>query len=216
MPLYRQADRIVFFIHIPKTGGSTVEEVLKARGARQALKYHKRQGFSQTTPQHMHREIFRNWVPPGFYDYAFCLVRNPYSRMASEYRYRATLTKTSLPPFNDWAMATLGEYEKNPFLFDNHIRPQVEFPTQKCAVFRLEDGLDTPIRTALAELGMTDEGLTIHHARKSTHSPLDVQRKTIDRITAFYAEDFKTYGYDPKDVPKSLFKVAPWWRSVLK
>ena len=37
MPIYRHVDKLIHLVHVPKTGGSTVEEVVKAAGAMQAM-----------------------------------------------------------------------------------------------------------------------------------------------------------------------------------
>lgn len=204
MPLYRNADKLVCFVHIPKTGGSTVEEVLKAAGAAQALKYHKRLGYSNATPQHMDWAVLRHWIPASFYDYAFAVVRNPFARLVSEYRWRGTLVQGELPGFDTWVNRQFDRYDEDPYLHDNHMRPQVEYIGQGVEVFRLEDGLEAPIRAGLERLGLPTDSIDIHHARKSDHSTLTVTPRTIKRIVAFYAKDFARFGYDVKEIPASL------------
>ena len=201
MPIYRNADRLVLFVHIPKTGGSTVEEVLKARGARQALKYHKRLGYANATPQHMPWEVTRHWVTTEFCDYIWAVVRNPYNRLLSEYRWRETLSKQDLVGFDEWVNKTFDQYAATPYMLDNHIRPQVEFVSKSVKVFRLEDGLEKAVEAGLAALAMPVEGIVLHHKRKSKHEPVEVAPATVDRIRQFYAEDFINFDYDPAKLP---------------
>ncbi|WP_162183423.1 MULTISPECIES: sulfotransferase family 2 domain-containing protein [unclassified Leisingera] len=210
MPLYRNGDKVILFVHIPKTGGSTVEEVLKAAGAPQALKYHKRLGYSNATPQHMHWEVLKHWLPAGFYDYAFAVVRHPMARMVSEYRWRRVLTKTrELPDFDTWVRRQLKRYGEDSFILDNHIRPQGEFIGARVEVFRLEDGLESPVRAGLEHLGLDTEALEIHHARKSERDTLSATEQTLQRIRKFYAADFERFGYDPEQLPKDLQISSP-------
>ena len=126
-----------------------VDHINLSYGAAQALKYHKRLGYCAATPQHMHWEILRLWIQEGFYDYAMGIVRNPYARLISEYRWRQALTDVELSPFDEWANQHLDRYEKQPFELDNHIRPQSAFVGKKVEIFKLEDGLDAPIKKAL-------------------------------------------------------------------
>ena len=205
MPLYRNGRKLVLFVHIPKTGGSTVEEVLKAAGAAQALKYHKRLGYSKSTPQHMTWDITRHWVPRDFYDFAFTVVRNPVARMASEYRWRGTVSATALPDFDAWANKHMSLHAQNPYLLDNHIRPQADFTGPRVRIFRLEDGLEDPIRIGLKRLGLEGGDVPIHHARKSRIEDLQVTPQTLDRIRAFYRVDYETFGYSPNTpLPRGL------------
>lgn len=208
MPLYRNSDRVILFMHIPKTGGSTLEEVLKARGAEQALKYHKRLGYSNANPQHMHWDVVKHWIPASFYDFSLAMIRNPYSRLVSEYRWRASISDSEMPPFSLWVQRQFVAYSQNPFLLDNHIRPQVQFVSKKCKIFRLEDGLERPIRIALRRLDMSSRGLEIHHKRKSSHSPVDVGKNLVEKIKMFYNEDFERFEYDPEDVPETLYNIV--------
>ncbi|MGR3762453.1 sulfotransferase family 2 domain-containing protein (plasmid) [Roseobacteraceae bacterium NS-SX3] len=204
MPLYRTSDKVILFIHIPKTGGSTVEEVLAVSGAAQALKYHKRLGYSSSTPQHMAWDVIQYWLPQGFYDYAFTLVRNPVARLVSEYRWRKSLSETPLPDFDTWVKRQLARYAKNNYILDNHIRPQSEFIGPDVEVFRLEDGIEFPIYAGLDQLGLHADDIEIHHARRSETSPLTVTAQTLEDIRTFYAADFECFGYDPATIPGTL------------
>lgn len=205
MPLYRNADKVILFIHIPKTGGSTVENVLRAAGAAQALKGHKRVGFSHSTPQHMQWTVTRQWIPQSFYDYSMAVVRNPFARIASEYRWRVGMSSAPLPDFNKWIASRFRAYETDNYILDNHIRPQNHFVGKDVDVFRLEDGLDAPILAGMARLGLPPERATIQHANRTKPMPLPASSSTIARIAQFYSEDFRIFGYSPSETPDGLF-----------
>lgn len=209
MPLYRNKDRAILLVHIPKTGGSSLEEMLVSAGAMQALKFHKRLGFSASTPQHMQWDVLRHWVPKEFYNFSFTIVRNPYARLASEYAWRQAISNTPLPPFNTWICAALKRFKKNPYVLDNHIRPQHEFIGPKVRVFRLEDGLDPVAKIAFRRLGLTYKAPTTPHVRKSQHVVIDIEQSTLEALRAFYAADFETLGYDIDALPEHLFKLVP-------
>lgn len=209
MPLYRHHDRAILLVHIPKTGGSSLEEILVHAGAAQALKFHKRLGFSASTPQHMQWDVLQRWVPDGFYDYSLTIVRNPFDRLASEYAWRARVSGKPIVAFNPWVRKTLKRYDQNPYIHDNHIRPQVDFVGPDVVVFKLEDGLDPVAKTAFDQLGLEYSAPQMPHVRKSTHQLIEIEQATLGLVRAFYAADFATYGYDPDVVPAHLFAVVP-------
>lgn len=196
MPLYRYKAKMALFVHIPKTGGSTVEEVLKDAGAHQALKYHKRLGYSNSTPQHMQWDVLRHWIPKDFYSFAFAMVRHPVARIVSEYHWRTRISKRTLPAFDPWVNKHFDLFVEQPYILDNHIRPQAEFVGPPVRIFRLEDGLEPPIRAAFEHLQLGGGTPAIHHARKSEAETLEVTPATLARIKTFYAGDYETFGYD--------------------
>ncbi len=209
MPLYRNNDRAILLVHIPKTGGSSLEEMLVDAGALQALKFHKRLGFSASTPQHMHWEVLNRWVPKQFYNFSLTIVRNPFDRIASEYAWRTHISAKPVAPFNTWLRDTLDAYPKTPFIYDNHIRPQVDFVGPKVRVFKLEDGLDPAAKMAFRRLGLTYRKPQTPHVRKSKHQIIEIEHSVLDRLRAFYADDFTAFGYDPDVVPAHLFQIVP-------
>jgi hypothetical protein len=66
------------FIHIPKTGGSSINHLL-----------YPYRDFELSTIHHVPIETFRNWTPTHIFDslYKFCFVRNPWDLQVSVWRY---------------------------------------------------------------------------------------------------------------------------------
>lgn len=209
MPLYSYNDRTILLVHIPKTGGSSIEEMLVEAGAKQALKFHKRLGYAACTPQHMHWEILCRWVPKNFYNFSLAIVRNPFDRLASEYAWRTHISNDPAPEFNTWMRDTLNRYKKNPYVHDNHIRPQVDFVGPRVKVFKLEDGLNAAAKMAFRRLRITYRKPKLPHVRKSKHTVLDIEQSLLEQVCAFYAADFETFEYSADDVPAHLFRVVP-------
>ncbi len=213
MPLYRNGGNIVFFVHIPKTGGTTVEFALSAAGAAEALRFKGKRRYSKSTLQHMHASVYREAVPREFYDWSFAIVRNPFDRFASEYKMKV-IDAGGTDDIESWAETNFERFGEFPYARDNHIRPQHEFLTDHLDVFRFEDGLDAPIAAAVDRLGL---GMPeIPHAQKGSPGRPRATRRAVELIADFYAADFDQLGYDP-DRPDDAFDIVDgnrWWRAA--
>ncbi len=200
MALFRIKEKIVFFVHIPKTGGSSIETALAELGP---ICLHEKPVHTMIPPQHWHAEIFETTIPKNFYDFGFLICRNPFTRVLSEYRHysRKSLKKGSFVPisFDDWMSATLAEYKINPYIRANHMRPQIDYMSDGIRIFRYEDGLQEVIAYISKYTGA---GLTpkIAHKKKSEKTALTIKKNTLDHIRSFYAQDFLNINYDPHDL----------------
>lgn len=208
MPLYRNKDRILLFVHIPKTGGSAVENFLQSSSAVQALHSRQRLGLKSVTPQHMHWEVIEKWIPKNFYDADFCVVRNPLSRICSEYRWQSQVRKAAVKDFNTWINNQLNLFEQNPYVCDNHIRPQLDFVGNGVEVFRLEDGLAHATAYAISSLRILANTVDIPKVAATERQLLKVTSKTIRRLQEFYKGDFEKFGYDQEKIPNGLFEIS--------
>ncbi len=205
MPLYRTAAGVVFFVHIPKTGGTSIEKTLKRAGAAEALKMRKKVGFSKATLQHMHAEIHEQAVGSKFVDYAFTVVRNPYDRFASEYKMKVVDSGLD-ESVDDWATQNFARFKDFGYTRDNHIRPQVEFISKHVEVFNFEDGLEAPVAAACKQLEL--EVPEVGHEKKGTTGTLEASGETLEMINTFYRDDFYEFGYGALDYGNS-FKLVP-------
>jgi len=208
MPLIRHNDKIVFFVHIPKTGGTSVEDALTDAGASVALRAGSRfEGFMKTTFQHLHADIYTAAIPQEFYDYGFAIVRHPVTRLISEYFYRKRRGLAKMD-FDSWVNKVLDGYEKNPYILDNHLRPQVDFIADGIEVFHIEDGIDKPLAQVTDLLGLTLADMNPHSNRRKKKKGVTWTAATRDRMLAFYAADFTRFGYDPhEDI--DLVQIGP-------
>lgn len=207
--MFRKDDRSVLFAHIPKTGGSAVEKTFAGSGW--AVSYldgkvgpgtvnHVR----KCTPQHMHAEMLETVFRLDRFDAIFAIVRDPIARYRSEYLWRRRkLDEIPLAPerVERWSLAEFGKYDAWPFMWDNHLRPQVEFLLPEMMVFHFEDGLEAALRTLDSRHGLglsvdapaprVRTGETFGH--RSTEVPIT---KTLERrLREFYADDFRRLGY---------------------
>lgn len=189
MPLARFGDRIVFFVHIPKTGGASVDHYLAAHGA-MALWTSGGQGWAKCSPQHIHAAVYDRIVPRGFADAAFTIVRNPLTRLISEYRYRKARRKLDIG-FDDWALRAMAKRDRDPYALDNHLRPQHEFIRGDLTLFRFEDGLEPVFDWIDGQAGVPRAERP--WANKASGDPVVPGAQIQALIRDIYAEDFKLW-----------------------
>ncbi|WP_278235137.1 sulfotransferase family 2 domain-containing protein [Isoptericola sp. AK164] len=206
MPILTKDGRGVLFIHVPKTGGSSIENHFKAAGWQ--IAYHDGRigpgtlnNFRWCTPQHMHGEMLQeNFVLESF-EAVFMVVREPLARFRSEYVWRrGTDVDTSERAVDRWARKILARYEENPFVLGNHIRPQAEYLVPGAEVFAFEDGLDAVVERLNAEHGFD---LPPHVGRDRTSEKTSgvssrevrISPELEDRLRDFYALDHLMFGY---------------------
>ena len=186
MPLARFGDKVIFFVHIPKTGGASVDRYLSKHG-RIALWTPGAVAWTHCSPQHMHRALYDQAIPPSFYDLGFAILRDPVARMISEYRYRAERRGLDLG-FDAWVARILRRFEDNPYVLDNHIRPQAEFVREDLKLFRFEAGLGPVFDLIDQEAGLSPSKRP--WANRSKTAPVAPSSETQELIRAFYAEDY--------------------------
>ena len=201
MPFVETQDkRRILFIHVPKTGGTSVEDWMQTLGTLR-LHHPAIPVALKCTPQHLRMSDLNNLFGKRYFDYAFMIVRNPYDRIASEYRMRAELQADSFfrmwPSFSHWLEVHLDKLRESPWMMDNHLRPQWEFHGSGVRVFKLEDGLDK----ALAKVARSNDvapPAEVAHRLKTDKSPVEIEWDISDRlrIEDTYAKDFEEFGYD--------------------
>lgn len=203
MPLARVNGCVLHFIHIPKTGGSSVNSYLRTRGDL-ALYSRDPLDWMQVSPQHLHRSAALRVLPPGFCDAEFTILRDPVQRIRSEYRYRAArLAQASGQTssavewhdgrafgdgFEAWVKAVLRDWNHNPCLYDNHIRPQSDFWRPGIKTFLFEDGLGQVFDWIDRVAGLPDTGPHIHE-NPGAAIEVSLSRSIEGEIREFYRAD---------------------------
>lgn len=210
MPSLTLDDRLIWFAHCPKAGGTSVEQAMVARWGDRVGHLHWgwdrwwhgggwRRADPPNSPQHLVWEDART-VLPRAPDAVFAVVRDPAARMVSEYRWqrrqrRGTRAGRWLArlPFTVWLRLMLATARVNRFAFDNHFRPQADFVPETAMVFRLEDGLQ-PVIDWLGSA--TGEALPAPpHALPSGGRPAALDAADLARIATAYAADYGRFGY---------------------
>jgi len=205
MPLFRINNSVILFVHVPKTGGSSIEVHLSKFG-RAALITNNDHVWPRCNAQHMDAESYARIIPKDFYDYGFMIVRNPFDRMVSEYRMRHrdhVAAGRRIKDFPEWVEGMLRRYQRDHYLLDNHIRPQADFFSPGLEVFRLEDGLSKALERIGAAVGANLAG-DVPSEKVSDPIGFKVSAQCAALIRSFYRTDFKQFGYD--DDPRYLLE----------
>ncbi len=193
MPVIRISGKQVMFIHVPKTGGSSIETRLAEIGPVRLGARNARNGYP-CSPQRFHGTLLEQLFGEEDFDWAFMIVRHPVRRMVSQYRYETRKRQPPPPSFADWLRETLLARRDNPYVRDNHMRPQHEFEAFGAEVFRFEDGLDAPLAAFGRAVGISVEGVR-HWRKRSAPTPVEPSEADVGMIRRAYAEDFERYGY---------------------
>ena|GEM_PF-4652080 len=185
------------FIHVPKTGGTSLFAALEKFGTitfDRGFKENKKK-FSE---RHAHKALIHSNIIDTRFDYVFMITRDPVDRIISEYRYQCRkpgLHRSKVMGFGLWLDYSLYWAKKNRGYRDNHFRPQSEFATLGCEIFRLEDGLEFVINSINQKLGLSIE-LPAKRMNVSPEYDIKVKKLHIEKIHSFYVSDYLAYNYN--------------------
>ena len=203
--------RETLFVHIPKTGGQSVEGVFlqdmklgwKDRGTL-CMGQNDDPAFGPEKLAHLFGSEYvgRGHITQGLFDryLKFAIVRHPYDRLVSEYRYRAGAQRRRGIPvlgFDDFLGLQFNEDYSDRA---RHMVPQVRFvmdQTGACIVdhvLRFET-LARDIAPLFKRIFGTALALP-HRNRSPVGPPHDLKAAQKALIYDRYRADFRAFGYD--------------------
>jgi len=195
MPLFIKNK--LLFIHIPRTGGTSIEKFLERKGETISLFTATGSIFiNKHTPQHC---TFRELEDLGCISNdvrIFSILRNPIDRTISDYFYfkehRPDIFET-FKNFNGFLNKYLNE--NNSSLFDNHNLSNYEYLadhtgiiSEKITIFKFFD-----IPEIEKFLGF--KGLSQFNHYKTLKEPLEISKKNLKRMKDYFSEDFNLFDY---------------------
>lgn len=201
MPSMEINSKRVLFIHIPKTGGTSITRWMQGLGRVRLHADVKPEGLKIAAQHLTWTDIDCMWGA-DYFDYSFAVVRNPFSRMESEFGMRQKLRAQGFfggqLHFSSWLERALIDARANPNHFDNHMRPQWTFVSDRMRIFRFEDGMASILSQVAADLKVAPPD-TAPHALSSAgpaQQPIAWDRADILRMQEYYRLDFQQFGYD--------------------
>lgn len=223
MPSLTLSDRLIWFAHCPKAGGTSVEQFMVEIWGDKVGHLHwgwdlwwRGGGWRVANPPNSPQHLVWEDALSGLErtpDVVFAVVRDPVARMASEHRWQArgrrgTRLGKALArlPFSLWLRVMLRVARWNAHAYDNHLRPQADFVPGHARVFRLEDGLDPVARWLGEATGAGRPAGGIPHAiptgRAATVAPADAAL-----IAEVFAVDYARFGY-PRPTGRPGFSLS--------
>jgi hypothetical protein len=213
MPYFKKNDVNVLVIHIPKTGGSSVEHFFSKkydiRLNSKSLYYLKtnQEQLEKTIPtkpslQHFTYELLYNYKKILDIDFEnnikiITVVRNPYERTVSDLFWYSKITANSS---KNEVFDAIRDFTSNPYeWYDNHNRPQYTFITKdneiipNIHILRTETLIDD-----MHNLGYPDFNMHINKNRNSIKNAdyfKFLNRDSIKLINDVYDNDFKLFNY---------------------
>jgi len=201
MPLVTSRKGHIFFAHVPKTGGTSIEDYLIKRFGKITLLENTdtRDGARQRDViqplQHLTARELRLLLPADI-TYCFAIIRDPVERIVSEYRFQSGISKASSLGFSTWLRFVFLAARNDPRVYDNHIRPQSDLVPEAAEIFRFENGFQSVIRRLDELFGTAASEVKIRHLLKQPKPRPHLFRQDLDLVHEFYAEDYRRFGYD--------------------
>lgn len=206
MPVFFSLSQRVLFVHVPKTGGTTMERMLTTPELTMRFRETRKtapdlMSVRRCSPQHYHGELLREVFDLSRFSYSFLIVRDPVARFRSEYLMRTRKDlRLDAGSVEAWADHVLERYAADPYVLDNHLRPQSDFVVPGAEVFHLEDGLESIADRVEKRIG---HRLTRDVARGQDSvaragvpsSAVTVSPRLEERLRSFYAADYAAFGY---------------------
>lgn len=196
MPIATIGSYNILFVHIPKTGGSSIESFLEKHG-HLSFKNDKSKHMTFCSQQHLHANPLKTIRKTKKIDWTFTIVRHPVARIVSEYKYQMRKHNyfRSRLSFSAWLKYSILRRKVNPYHRDNHFRPQVEFEMNDADIFYFENGIDNCISHIAEELCIPAPSSIIHEKKTRNHK-FKITKKDINYIEKEYKEDLFQYSYN--------------------
>ena len=180
------------FIHIPKTGGSSIEDA--------AYENNIKWGRKDKSLKKKYKNVNDWHTPQKVEGYSFCVIRNPYDRFISEFYHRNKKNITNLCPadLNRFIETIFPIIRKNINYKDNHFLQQYKF-YKFCDIAISFDNLQDNINKLTDMFNLPTlklgkkrvSGESIKDFKKMTKDDINDENKKL--IDDFYRKDFELY-----------------------
>jgi hypothetical protein len=188
MPLITLNSKSIFFIHIPKTGGSSLYSNLKDAGAKISFIRHK--SIEKINRQHYHIELLEKHFP-SFKKYkCFTIIRDPSSRLLSEYVWRTK--DTEFKTLDKWFSTNLG---KPYHCLDNHLRPQSDFVCDNVKTFLHKNYCEVEVFLTdffNKDIDFSKKEKVFEYKRPQLKRHLS--KESFNKFKSIYKRDFKVFN----------------------
>ena len=203
------------FIHIPKCAGTSIEKAMKIQENHShgfgKKRYHNRHSRYVFQLQHFTYNQLHSFhvLPKDRTFYYFTFVRNPYSRLVSDFKWchrwlrhanifeHLDSDKRGWSTFKDFVYFVkkhVEEYIDSDFLW-SHFSPQYKF-IEDCPIDYIGrvENFEKDLEHVSKESGVS---LEVHHLNKRQHRPYQefYTKELQDIVYELYKEDFERFGY---------------------
>ena len=178
------------FVHINKTGGSSIEKAL-----------------GDTEQVHLSAYTLKNHLGTQEYNskFKFAFVRNPYDRIVSQYHYRLQNNQTDLKSgaisFKEWVIKTYVQQDESYYNYPAMFQSQVDWLSDPEGVLLVDfvgrfENLQKDFSTVCEKLKIAN--IELPHNRKSKREKNYMEYyddETLKIISEKFHKDFEYFGY---------------------
>lgn len=185
------------FVHIPKTGGKTVDLLLMGKSKLGWKGDHRKLSKLLRLRKRMRTDEIKN-------RYIFTFCRNPYDRIVSAYEYQKKLGKDTSGKlrrdahdmeFPDFVLHACNDkiiYEPTSF----HFTPQHTWldVSAKVHVFKFENYAES-IKILCDKFGVEYKDVKFNSSKRKPKSEYYQNPKVVDKVRSLYKKDFQRFNY---------------------
>lgn len=154
MPIFRSGNLLIYFAHIPKCGGTSIESTLTNSGYKLSFFDHKHWQrddalWQRSSPQHILASDLQRLFHTDIFDYKFTIFRDPVARFLSAFNHNRHRIGRTVPLRRFIKRLEENRKNKNDYFgayFDNHFVPASRFIPDETEIFLLDDGMGEIIK----------------------------------------------------------------------
>lgn len=224
MPIFRCDSGLVYFCHVPKCGGSSVENALQNKGFKLSFYDNKfspdkdnNKCYYKSSPQHITNQDFDSLFKEDIFFYKFAVVRDPVSRFLSAYSYNRKRIGLHISFKYFLSKLEKNVASKNDYFgrkYDNHFVPSNRIIPEDCNIFYLKKNMKDLEDKLLKKLqikidlskkvnvggywvikGKTIKSFVKRYLIPPTPRADNVSDELVSRIKTLYNEDYKRFNF---------------------